>query len=125
MTPLRQYAIFQGYSITTKSYSRRGRCYLQCDRGGTYRDQTNAPRGAKRRKISTRRIGCAFLLYASKRQKTGQWKLCIKTPGHNHDPYNHMIAHLAGRHLSGNQRQIIRDLSEVGTSPPEISVLKK
>lgn len=127
MTSLRQHAISQGYSITTKSSTRGGRCYyLQCDRGGTYRDQTDAPEGAKRRKTSTRRIGCPFLLYASKRHKTGQWKLCVKTPGHNHDPDDHMVAHPTARQLSDDQRQIIRNLSEVGTSPRQIiGVLKK
>ena len=127
MTSLRQHAISQGYSITTKSSTRGGRCYyLQCDRGGTYRDQTDAPEGAKRRKTSTRRIGCPFLLYASKRHKTGQWKLCVKTPGHNHDPDDHMVAHPTARQLSDDLRQIIRNLSEVGTSPRQIiGVLKK
>ena len=37
-----------------------------------------------------------------------------------------MIAHPIARQLSDDQRQIIRDLSEVGTSPRQIiSVLKK
>lgn len=108
MTFLRQHAISQGYSIATKSSTRGGRCYyLQCDRSGTYHDQTNAPEGAKHRKTSTRRIGCPFLLYASKSQKTGQWKLCVKTSEHNHDPDDHMIAHPIARQLSDDQRQII------------------
>lgn len=127
MTSLRQHAISQGYSITTKSSTLGGkRYYLQCDRGGLYRDRVNAPEGAKRQKTSTRLIGCPFLLYASLIAKANQWKLLVKHPGHNHNPDNNMIAHPEARKLSDHQRTIIRDLSLVGTSPRQIiRVLKQ
>jgi hypothetical protein len=66
LSTLRNYAVSQGYAITTiRSNADRNIC-IGCDRGCQYTNRINAPEGAKRRKTSTRRIGCNFLLYASK-----------------------------------------------------------
>ena len=121
-----QYALARGYATVIDRSTGDRQVYIRCDRGRIFHDSTQAPEGAKRRKTSTRRIECPFSLYASKRQKTGQWWLRIKNPKHNHDADHHMIAHPAARQLSDDQRKIIRDLSDVGTSPRQIiGVLKK
>jgi len=127
MTSLRQHALSQGYGITTKSSTKGGKyLYLQCDRGGVYQDRIKALEGAKRRKTSTRRIGCPFRLYASESRKTGEWKLRVHNPEHNHEPDGYMIAHPVARKLSDHTRKIIRDLSELGLAPRKIiSFLKK
>lgn len=70
LSTLRNYAVCQGYAITTiRSNTDRDIC-IGCDRGGQYTDRINAPNGAKRRKTSTKRIGCTFRLYASNSNKT-------------------------------------------------------
>jgi hypothetical protein len=66
LASIQQHALAHGYAITTVSSSRDRNITLGCDRGGYYHDRINAPEGAKRRKTSTKRIGCLFRLYAKK-----------------------------------------------------------
>jgi hypothetical protein len=44
---VRQHALSQGYAITTIRSITDKYIYLDCDRGGTYRDRVNAPEGYK------------------------------------------------------------------------------
>jgi hypothetical protein len=97
---LRNHAISQGYAITIiRSNPDRNIC-IGCDRGGQYTDRINAAEGAKRRKTSTRRIGCSFRLYASKssaKNSDGKWHIKVSNPKHNHELEDNMIAHLVAR----------------------------
>jgi hypothetical protein len=60
---LLNYALSQGYVITTIRSNPGKNITIGCDRGGECTDRINALDEAKRRKTSTRRIGCTFRLY--------------------------------------------------------------
>jgi hypothetical protein len=129
LTALRNYAVSQGYAITTiRSNPDRNIC-IGCDRGGQYTDRINAPEGAKRRKTSTKRAGCTFRLYASKssaKNSDGKWYIKVSNPDHNHELEDNMIAHPAARMITPEQRNTIYDQLDEGIPPRQIiSMLKK
>lgn len=124
LASVQQHALSQGYATSITSSNQDRNIYIGCDRGGQYRDRVNAPTGAKRRKTSTRLIGCPFRLYAAKRDD--KWHLKVHDSSHNHPPDPTMIAHPTARKLTPQQRQNIQYLTETGVSPRQIlSVLQK
>jgi hypothetical protein len=129
LTTLRNYAVSQGYAITTiRSNPDRNIC-IGCDRGGQYTDRINAPEGAKRRKTSTKRIGCTFRLYASKssaKNSDRKWHIKVSNSDHNHELEDNMIAHPVARTVTQEQRATISRLLDENIPPRQIiSVIKK
>lgn len=128
LTTLCNYAVSQGYAITTISSNTGRNITLGCHRSGQYTDRINAPEGAKRRKTSTKRIGCTFRLYASitsAKNSDGKWHIKVRNPDHNHEPEDNMIAHPAARTINQEQRDTIWHLLEQGTPPRQIIGLIK
>jgi alpha-glucosidase len=129
LTALRNYAISQGYAISTiRSNPDRNIC-IGCDRGGQYTDRINAAEGAKRRKTSTRRIRCSFRLYASKssaKHSDGKWYIKVSNPDHNHELEDNMIAHPAARTITQEQQATIYHYLDENIPPRQIiSLIKK
>ena len=123
LTTLRNYTVSQGYAITTISSNTGRNITLGCDRGGQYYDRINAPEGAKRRKTSTRRIGCTFRLYG--KISNSKWHIKISNPQHTHELKDNMIAYPAARTINQEQRNTIWHLLEQGTPTRQIIGLIK
>jgi hypothetical protein len=121
LATIEQHALSHGYAITTISSNPSRNITLGCDRGGVYHDRIDAPDGAKRRRTSTKRIGCQFRLYA-KKLNTGQWEVQVRNPTHNHEPDDNMIGHPLARRrqFTEGQNQTIQHLSDIGTKPQHI-----
>jgi hypothetical protein len=121
LTCIQQHALSHGYAITTISSNPHRNITLGCDRGGIYHDRIDAPDGAKRRKTSTKRIGCPFRLYG-KRLANNRWQIQVRNPTHNHQPDDNMIGHSLARRrqLTGDQNNTINHLSEIGSKPRQI-----
>lgn len=83
----------------------------------------NALEGAKRRKTTTRRIGCPFKLYGKRVPNSDKWGLKVRDSVHNHTTNDNMIGHPAARTLTEEQRQQIQNLSEVGSKHRDILAL--
>jgi hypothetical protein len=126
---LRKYAASQGYAITTIRSSPGRNICVGCDRGGQYIDRIDVPEGAKRRKTSTRRIGCSFRLYASRssaKNSDGKWRVRVRNPDHNHELEDNMIAHPAARTITQEQRATIWHLLDENIPPRQIiNLIKK
>jgi hypothetical protein len=58
---------------------------LRCERGGCYRDTRQVPVDQRKRKRTSRLIGCPFEI-RGKRQEEGYWMVEIREPRHNHGP---------------------------------------
>jgi hypothetical protein len=118
---IQQHALSHGYAITTISSNLSRNTTFGCDRGGVYCDRINAPDGAKRRKTSTKRIGCPFRLYA-KKLNSGQWEIQVRNSTHNHEADDNMIGHSIARRrqLTKDQNQTIQSLSDIGSKPQHI-----
>jgi thiamine biosynthesis lipoprotein ApbE len=106
LASIQQHALAHGYAITTVSSSKDRNITLGCDRGGYYQDQINGPDRAKRRKTSTKRIGCPFRLYA-KKLRNNQWEIQVRNPSHNHEADDNMISHPIAR-----RRQFTEDQNQ-------------
>jgi hypothetical protein len=121
LASIQEHAISYGYAITIIRSARDRNICLGCDRGGYYHDRIDAPEGAKRRKTSTKRIGCPFRLYA-KKLDTSQWEIQVRDPTHNHEPDDNMIGHSLARRrqLTEDQNNTIKHLSETGSKPQQI-----
>jgi hypothetical protein len=121
LASIQQHALSYGYAITTVRSTRDTNITLGCDRGGVYHDRIDAPDGAKRRRTSTKRIGCQFRLYA-KKLDTGQWEIQVRNPTHNHKPDDNMIGHSLARRrqLTEDQNYTIKHLSDIGSKPRQI-----
>lgn len=120
LTTLRNYAVSQGYAITTiRSNPDRNIC-IGCDRGGQYTDRINAPERAKRRKTSTKRIRCTFRLYASKssaKNSDRKWHIKVSNSDHNHELEDNIIAHPVARTVTQEQRATISRLLDKNIPP--------
>lgn len=99
---VRQWGLKQGYVTTIKSSNPDRRVYLHCDRSGIYFDRINAPDGTKRRRTSTRRQNCPFLVYGS-RQKDSNWLIKVRNSTHNHPADFSMIGHPIARRFTPEQ----------------------
>jgi len=118
ITSIQQHALSYSYAITTISSNLGRNITLGCDRGGIYRDRINALDRAKRRKTSTKRIGCPFQLYR-KKLANNQWQIQVRNPTHNHEPDDNMIGHSLARRrqLTEDQNNTIKHLSDIGSKP--------
>jgi hypothetical protein len=121
LASIQQHALAHGYAIATISSNPGRNITFGCDRGGIYHNRINAPDGAKRRKTSTKRIGCLFRLYA-KKLYNGQWEIQVRNPTHNHEPDDNMIGHSLARRrqLTEDQNNTIKHLSDIGSKPRQI-----
>jgi hypothetical protein len=121
LASIQQYALSHGYAITTIRSTKDKNITLGCDRGGVYHDRIKAPDGAKRRKTSTKRIGCPFRLYG-KKLTSNQWHIEVRNPTHNHETDDNMIGHPLARrrHLTTDQINTIKHLSDSGSKPHQI-----
>jgi malonate-semialdehyde dehydrogenase (acetylating)/methylmalonate-semialdehyde dehydrogenase len=111
LTSVRNFALSQGYVVTIRRCTANKNVVLGCDMGGVYYDRVRALEGAKRRKTSTRRIGCPFELYGS--YSNGCWQLKVRNPMHTHEPSD-LSAHPQARKFADNQRAEIGRLSSTG-----------
>ena len=118
---IQEHALSHGYAITIIRSVRDRNITLGCDRGGIYHDRINALDGAKRRKTSTKRIGCPFRLYG-KKLASNQWQIQVRNPTHNHKADDNMIGHPIARRrqLTEDQNQTIQHLSDIGSKPQYI-----
>lgn len=116
---VREWGLSQGYAPTIRHSSGRSIC-MHCDKSGSYSDRINAPEGAKRRRTTTRRQNCPFLVYAGYRKKIGKWILKVKNGAHNHEADIDMIAHPTSRRLTPQQVEIIRSATLLNHKPVEI-----
>jgi hypothetical protein len=121
LASIQEHALSHGYAITIIRSSRDRNICLGCDRGGLYYDRIDASEGAKRRRTSTKRIGCPFRLYA-KKLNTSQWEIQVRDPTHNHEPDDNMIGHPIARRrqFTEDQTQTIQHLIDVGSKPQHI-----
>jgi hypothetical protein len=127
---LRNYALSQGYAITTIRSNPGKNITIGCDRGGEYTDRINALDGAKRRKTSTRRIGCTFRLYgyvhSRGSQADGRWRIKVNNLEHSHELDGNLIAHPAARTITAEQRITICNQLDEGIPPRQIiNLIKK
>jgi malonate-semialdehyde dehydrogenase (acetylating)/methylmalonate-semialdehyde dehydrogenase len=122
LASIQEHALSHGYAITIIRSARDRNICLGCDRGGNYKDRINAEDGAKRRKTSTRRIGCPFRLYAKKLIDSNRWEIQVRNPSYNHEADDNMIGHLIARRrqLTEDQIQTIQHLSDIGSRPQHI-----
>ena len=92
LTSVKNFALSQRYVVTIRRSTANKNVVMGCDMGGVYYDRVGALEGAKRRKTSTRRIGCPFKLYGS--HSNGCWQLKVRNPRHTHgrEELNHEIA---------------------------------
>ncbi|EED12566.1 conserved hypothetical protein [Talaromyces stipitatus ATCC 10500] len=130
LAELRRYALSQGYVITTIRSNPGKNITIGCDRGGEYTDRINALDGAKRRRTSTRRIGCSFRLYGYVHsrgpQADGRWRIKVKNLEHSHELEGDLIAHPAARTITSEQRITICNQLDEGIPPRQIiSLIKK
>lgn len=117
---VRNFALSQGYVVTIRRSTANKNVVLGCDMGGVYHDRVGALEGAKRRKTSTRRIGCPFELYGS--YTNGCWRLKVRNPMHTHGPSD-LSAHPQARKFADNQRAEIGRLSSMGVRPQTIEAV--
>ncbi|KAF5120297.1 PKS-NRPS hybrid synthetase [Metarhizium anisopliae] len=123
LSSVRQFARSQGYVVTIRRSTANKNVVLGCDRGGEYHDRIDTPDGSKRRKTSSRRIGCPFELYGACR-RDGTWDLKVRNREHTHDP-DDLVAHPLARQFLPEQRAAIARLSGLNVKPQAIeSILR-
>ena len=120
LTSVKNFAVSQGYVVTIRRSTANKNVVLGCDMGGVYYDRVGALEGAKRRKTSTRRIGCPFELYGS--YSNGCWQLKVRNPMYTHGPSD-LSAHPQARKFADNQRAEIGRLSSMGVRPQTIEAV--
>lgn len=113
------------YTLTTRSSNRDRSIYLQCDRGGIFKDRINAAPGEKRKKGATKQMDCPLKIYAicpKKGPNAGRWLVKDKDLQHNHDLCEDLIGHPAARRhsLKPEQRDLIERLLNYGVAPHRI-----
>ena len=121
LSSVRQFALNHGYVVTIQRSVANRNVLLGCDLSGEYHDRIDAPEGSKRRKTSTRRVGCPFRLYGSRRVD-GTWELKVKNPLYTHEA-NELIAHPQARKLLPEQRAEVARLSGLNVKPQAIEAL--
>ncbi|KAJ5621595.1 Isochorismatase hydrolase [Penicillium herquei] len=70
---------------TSDKPNRTAKVWLRCDRGGSYRARNGLTEETRKRRRTSRLMDCPFMVRAVK-LTTGQWKLEILCPNHNHGP---------------------------------------
>ena len=119
LTSVRNFVLSQGYVVTIRRSTANQNVVQGCDMGGVYHDRVGALDGAKRRKTSTRRIGCPFELYGLCSNRS--WQLRVRNP-HTHGPGD-LAAYPQARKYADGQRAEDRRLSNMGVRPQTIEAV--
>ena len=110
----------KGVVLVTKT-SNKYRCVLVCDRGGQYKNSRNLSNEDRKRRGTTRRIGCSFEIVC--RLRDGQWHIEKITGEHNHALPNNLAGHAVGRAPKPEEREKILSLSNQGIAPKFIKAV--
>ena len=121
VSSVRQFALDHGYVVTIRRSTADKNVVLACDLGRKYQDRIDAPDGSKRRKTSTRQVGCPFQVYGARRSD-GTWELKVRNPQHTHEA-NDLIAHPHARKLLPEQKAEIARLSSLNVTPQAIEAI--
>ena len=116
---VQQLAQTEGYAIVTRS-SRKGLIYLQCDRGGTYKNCRNLTDETRKRKPNSKLINCQFMLRAKLLSSNQKWHLTILEGSHNHPPSFDSTQHSILRRLNDDQKFLVYSFRSHGKKPKEI-----
>ncbi|TIB03881.1 hypothetical protein E3P96_01760 [Wallemia ichthyophaga] len=92
---VQEHAQLQGYAVVTRS-SRKGLLYLQCDKGGQFKNNRNLTEETRKRKPNSKCTGCPFMLRGKE--------------------LNHSIL----RRLDENQKLLVKKMRSEGSKPIEI-----
>ncbi|CAG8566300.1 15592_t:CDS:1 [Cetraspora pellucida] len=111
---VRTFARAQGYAVTIKRSrsdedGRIKNMLLQCDRGGSYRNQLNLTTSSRCRQTASRLSRCPFELYESRRNNI--WFLEVRDPNHNHEASVNMSGHPIVRRLNAEQLEQVRHIN--------------
>ncbi|KAK9364473.1 hypothetical protein V1509DRAFT_572832 [Lipomyces kononenkoae] len=85
-----------GYAMRTqrRKFRKNGdisKAYLQCDRGGQYRNSLQDESTRLRHNTGSRKTNCPFSVVVT--ESDGQWQVMVRDPEHNHDASIHAYAH--------------------------------
>ncbi|KAJ5165871.1 hypothetical protein N7492_006167 [Penicillium capsulatum] len=116
---IRRWGMNHGYVPTIWKSNANRQIYMRCDRSGVFNDQSSAAQGPKRRRTSTRRDGCPFLVYASIK-KNSSWRIQVREPCHNHPADTNLIAHPMARRFTPDQLKLIQSLDAARAPPAAI-----
>lgn len=117
---VQDHAQIQGYAVVTRS-SRKGLIYLQCDKGGQFKNNRNLTEETRKRKANSKCTGCPFMLRG--KEMAGDevgWQLSVLEPDHNHPPSNNLTDHSILRRLDEDQKLLVRRMRSEGSKPIEI-----
>jgi hypothetical protein len=110
----------KGVVLVTKT-SNKYQCVLVCDRGDQYKNSRNLSNEERKRRGTTRRIGCSFEIVC--RLRDGQWHIEKITGEHNHALPNNLAGHAVGRAPKPEEREKILSLSNQGIAPKFIKAV--
>lgn len=108
----------EGYAVVTRS-SRKGLLYLQCDKGGQYKNCRNLTEETRKRKPNSKLTGCPFML-RGKEIENEEWQLTVLESDHNHPPSSNVRDHSILRRLNQEQKLLVLRLRECNLKPAEI-----
>jgi FAR1 DNA-binding domain len=75
----------KGYVLSIRGSRPDKYVNLRCERSGCYRDTRQVSADQRKRKRTSRLIGCPFEI-RGKRKEEGHWMVEIREPRHNHGP---------------------------------------
>ncbi|EOR00225.1 hypothetical protein J056_001111 [Wallemia ichthyophaga EXF-994] len=117
---VQEHAQLQGYAVVTRS-SRKGLLYLQCDKGGQFKNNRNLTEETRKRKPNSKCTGCPFMLRGKELSgEDSEWQLSILESDHNHTPSNNLKDHSILRRLDENQKLLVKKMRSEGSKPIEI-----
>lgn len=116
---LQEHARGEGYAVSIRRSSKGTQVELQCDRSGVY-DGRNKRTGESSRATRSKKSGCPFPIYASKK-KNGLWSFIVRHSTHNHDATDDLSAHFAHRRLTPEALVEVERLTATGAPPRQIS----
>ncbi|TIA91798.1 hypothetical protein E3P99_00904 [Wallemia hederae] len=115
-----EHAQIQGYAVVTRS-SRQGLIYLQCDKGGTFKNVRNLTEETRKRRANSKCTGCPFMIKGKEMvDDEGRWHLSVMEPDHNHPPSDNLTDHSILRRLDEDQKLLVRKMRAEGSKPTEI-----
>ena len=94
------------------SSSKKTKIWLRCDRGGEH--QTTA----KVRSSGSKKVNCPFQLIG--RLGYNGWRLEVKEPYHNHEPFRHPEGHAFARRLTPLEESLVERLYFQNVDPANI-----
>lgn len=80
---VRRFYAAKGYVLSIRGSRPDKYVNLRCERSGCYRDTRQVPADQRKRKRTSRLIGCPFEI-RGKKQEEGFWMVEIREPKHNH-----------------------------------------